>query len=67
MIVNDWYGRIAYYLRSKDGIHWKVDPGEAYLPGIAKYEEGTEEDRLLFAYARLPWVEYGIGMLSKVE
>ena len=28
MIVNDWLGRIAYYLRSKDGIHWKLDAGE---------------------------------------
>jgi hypothetical protein len=39
LIVNDWYGRIAYYLRSKDGVNWKVDPGEAYLPGIARYED----------------------------
>jgi len=29
LIVNDWYGRIAYHLRSKDGINWKVEPGEA--------------------------------------
>jgi hypothetical protein len=34
MIVNDWLGRIAYYLRSKDGIHWVVDPGEAYTPEL---------------------------------
>ena len=34
MIVNDFTGRIAYYLRSKDGVNWKVDPGEAYRPGI---------------------------------
>jgi hypothetical protein len=44
MIVNDWRGRIAYYLRSKDGISWKVDPGEAYMPGIAKYQDGTVVD-----------------------
>ncbi len=44
MIVNDWLGRIAYYLRSPDGIHWKVDAGEAYLPGIAVYEDGTSSD-----------------------
>ncbi|WP_179950047.1 glycoside hydrolase family protein [Lutibacter citreus] len=44
MIVNDWMGRIAYYQRSKDGIHWKLDAGEAYLPGIAKYEDKTLED-----------------------
>ena len=26
LIVNDWLGRIAYYLRSKDGLNWKVEP-----------------------------------------
>ena len=51
MIVNDWRGRIAYYLRSKDGINWKVEPGEAYLPGIAKYEDGTQVD--WFKYERI--------------
>ncbi len=44
MIVNDWRGRIAYYLRSKNGIDWKIDPGEAYLPGIAEYTDGTVSD-----------------------
>lgn len=51
MIVNDWLGRIAYSLRSKDGIKWKVDPGEAYLPGITKYEDGTKVD--WFKYERI--------------
>jgi hypothetical protein len=51
LIVNDWLGRIAYYLRSKDGINWKVDPGEAYLPGIANYEDGTKVD--WFKYERI--------------
>jgi len=51
MIVNDWRGRIAYYLRSKDGINWKIDPGEAYMPGIAKYEDGTVVD--WFKYERI--------------
>ncbi|MCP4451854.1 MAG: hypothetical protein GY809_10360 [Planctomycetes bacterium] len=51
MIVNDWRGRIAYYLRSKDGIHWKIEPGEAYMPGIAKYEDGTVVD--WFKYERI--------------
>lgn len=51
MIVNDWFGRIAYYLRSKDGINWKVDPGEAYIPGITKYVDGTEEN--WFKYERI--------------
>jgi len=51
MIVNDWRGRIAYYLRSKDGINWKVEPGEAYMPGIARYEDGTVVD--WFKYERI--------------
>ena len=44
LIVNDWRGRIAYYLRSKDGIRWKVEPGTAYRPGIAVYEDGSKVD-----------------------
>ena len=44
MIVNDWYGRIAYHLRSKNGVHWTVDPGEAYMPGIAVYPDGQKLD-----------------------
>jgi hypothetical protein len=44
MIVNDWYGRIAYYLRSKDGVHWKVNAGEAYMPGIALSEDGRKDE-----------------------
>lgn len=51
MIVNDWLGRIAFYLRSKDGVHWKVNPGEAYIPGITVYTDGTKED--WFKYERL--------------
>lgn len=51
LIVNDWLGRIAFYLRSKDGIHWVTDPGEAYMPGIAVHEDGHSED--WFKYERL--------------
>ena len=51
LIVNDWLGRIAFYLRSKDGVTWKVDPGEAYIPGIAVYTDGTNED--WFKYERI--------------
>ncbi|MBC7401033.1 MAG: glycoside hydrolase family protein [Mucilaginibacter sp.] len=43
LIVNDWLGRIAYYMRSKDGVNWKTESGEAYLPGISKHEDGTVE------------------------
>ncbi len=48
LIVNDWLGRIAYYLRSPDGLHWVVDPGEAYVPGIARHADGTVEDWFKF-------------------
>lgn len=51
LIVNDWLGRIAWYLRSKDGVHWKLDAGEAYMPGIARHENGIVED--WFKYERI--------------
>lgn len=44
LIVNDWLGRVAYYMRSKDGVNWVEDMGEAYTPGIAFHEDGTVED-----------------------
>jgi len=43
LIVNDWLGRIAVYERSKDGIHWITESGEAYLPGVSKHKDGTVE------------------------
>lgn len=43
LIVNDWLGRIAVYERSKDGVNWKVESGEAYLPGISVHEDGAVE------------------------
>ena len=51
LIVNDWLGRIAFYLRSKDGVNWVVDPGEAYMPVIAVHADGQAED--WFKYERL--------------
>lgn len=59
LVVNDWLGRIAYYLRSKDGIHWKVEPGEAYLPGIARYEDGTVVDWFKYERIKVLQDEYG--------
>lgn len=43
LIVNDWLGRIAYYQRSKDGIHWVTEQGEAYMPGISFHQDGRVE------------------------
>lgn len=44
LIVNDWFGRAAYYLRSRDGLHWDWDQGLAYAPGIFKHEDGKVEN-----------------------
>jgi hypothetical protein len=65
LIVNDWYGRIAWYLRSKDGINWKVDTGEAYLPGIAKYEDGTLVD--WFKYERIKVLQDKYGRATQAH
>lgn len=59
IIVNDWKGRIAYYLRSKDGFHWKPEPGEAYVPGMAVYEDGTKSDWYKYERIRFLQDEYG--------
>ena len=59
LIVNDWLGRIAFYLRSKDGVSWIVDPGEAYLPGISKHEDGTVEEWFKYERIKVFQDEYG--------
>lgn len=43
LIVNDWLGRIAFYQRSKDGVHWITEPGEAYVPGVSSHADGEVE------------------------
>jgi hypothetical protein len=59
LIVNDWYGRIAYHLRSKDGVHWVVDPGEAYMPGLALSEDGKKDE--WYKYERIKVFQDGHG------
>lgn len=51
LIVNDWLGRIAFYMRSKDGVNWVTDPGEAYQPGVSFHEDGKVEE--WFKYERI--------------
>lgn len=50
LIVNDWLGRIAYYMRSLDGLHWVYEQGEAYMPGLARHPDGQVEE--WFKYER---------------
>jgi hypothetical protein len=59
LIVNDWLGRIAFYLRSKDGVNWVTDPGEAYIPGIARHGDGKTEDWFKYERMKVLQDEYG--------
>jgi hypothetical protein len=59
LIVNDWLGRVAFYLRSKDGVTWVTDPGEAYIPGISKHEDGSVEDWFKYERMKVFQDEYG--------
>lgn len=59
MIMNDWQGRLAYHLRSRDGIHWKTDPGLAYTVGVDGYEDGTKVDWFKYERPKVLQDEYG--------
>ncbi|SMP42948.1 hypothetical protein SAMN06265222_101863 [Neorhodopirellula lusitana] len=59
LIANDWKGRIAYYMRSKDGIHRVTEPGEAYAPGVDRYEDGTAPDWYKYERIRVLQDEHG--------
>lgn len=59
LIVNDWLGRIAFYLRSKDGMNWVTDPGEAYLPGISVHEDGKVENWFKYERIKILQDKYG--------
>lgn len=53
LIVNDWLGRIAYYQRSLDGVHWVTEPGEAYVPGISRHRDGQVENWFKYERAKV--------------
>ncbi len=59
MIVNDWLGRIAYYLRSKDGVDWIVETGQAYTPSIAVHENNVKEEWYKYERLRIFQDEHG--------
>lgn len=59
LIVNDWLGRIAFYLRSKDGVNWVTDPGEAYLPGVSFHEDGKVENWFKYERIKILQDKYG--------
>lgn len=53
LIVNDWLGRIAFYQRSKDGLHWVTEQGEAYVPGISFHKDGEVEHWFKYERAKV--------------
>lgn len=59
LIVNDWLGRIAYYQRSKDGLHWVTEPGEAYMPGISYHKDGHVEHWFKYERPKVFQDKYG--------
>lgn len=59
IIVNDWLGRVAWYLTSPDGFTWTTQPGEAYRPGIARLADGTVNDWFKYERMRVTRDEFG--------
>lgn len=59
LIVNDWFGRTAYYLRSPDGVEWTWDQGKAYDVDIARHPDGTREKWYKFERPNVRQDPYG--------
>ena len=59
LIVNDWLGRIAWYERSLDGLHWIVEPGEAYTYAFSRHADGTAEPWFKYERAKVFQDEHG--------
>lgn len=59
LIVNDWLGRIAWYERSLDGLHWVVEPGEAYTYAFSRHADGTPEPWFKYERAKVFQDEHG--------
>ena len=59
VIFNDWYGRTAFYLRSKDGVNWVWDQGIAYDVNVAKHPDGSRERWYKFERPSVLQDQYG--------
>lgn len=59
LVVNDWFIRKAFYLRSPDGIEWTWDPGFAYDISIMKLADGTTEHWYKFERPKVRQDRYG--------
>ncbi len=59
LIVNDWFGRTAFHLRSKDGAHWVWDAGVAYDTTVARRADGSRENWYKFERPQVRQDQYG--------
>lgn len=59
LIVNDWLGRIAFYQRSLDGVHWVTEQGEAYVPGVSVHPDGEVEHWFKYERPKVFQDKYG--------
>lgn len=59
LIVNDWLGKIAFYQRSKDGVNWVTEQGEAYMPGISFHKDGKVERWFKYERPKVLQDQYG--------
>lgn len=59
LIVNDWLGRIAFYQRSLDGVHWVTEQGEAYVPGVSVHPDGEVEHWFKYERPKVYQDRYG--------
>ncbi|MFI3306722.1 MAG: glycoside hydrolase family protein, partial [Rikenellaceae bacterium] len=59
VIMNDWIGRVAFYLRSKDGVNWVSDPGTAYDTSVSFHEDGVKEEWHKYERIRMMQDEQG--------
>lgn len=46
-------GRIAFYQRSKDGLYWVTEQGEAYVPGVSFHKDGEVEHWFKYERAKV--------------
>lgn len=59
MVMNDAHGRVAFYMRSPDGLRWKWAPGRAYDLSVTKHEGGTRENWFKLERPKVVQDQYG--------
>ncbi len=58
-LYNSPHDREGFYMRSEDGVHWKLESGLALVPNMVKHPGGVDEDWLLLERPKVIVDEYG--------